>query len=359
MPLDKLNAALAESLNAPASEPAGTTEAPQTAPETAAPAAPETVETKAPPAPTEQPARARGPDGKFAPTTQPPAQKQPPAQAQPAGQQKPAAAQDTGGPAPRTWAPAAREHWSALPREVKDQVLKVEGLASRAHNELQQVKQGYQAFQEAVAPFVPHLQAIGIEPARAVRELFQMEYVLRTGTPTDKAGLLAHLMGRYGVTPDALATRLESAPQQPQAHPQEFRDPRLDAVLGQFQQAAQRRASETTARAQQELTAFQATNPEFLDDVADDMADLIARARQRGQPITLQQAYDKACQLNDDVRTVVEQRRAQEAQRAQSQKAAQARYVAGSVQTEPAPPTNGRRPGINGLFDALQQNLGG
>lgn len=364
MGIDHLHAALRTSLgdeqHGEEAEPAPTeTASPEdTAGQAAEPAA---EDAQKPSTPQEPGARPRAVDGKFTKTPKPQAQpaNQPPATKVAAGVPAPGdqPQPQQASPPPRTWGAPAREQWAQVPREVKDQILKREGEVARERQELQHAKQGYQRFQEAMQPFMPHLQALGVPPEKAIRELFQMEYTLRAGTLAERTGLIVRLMDRGGVAPEALAAVLDGQPP-PQAQGHQIKDPRVDVLLGQVQQLSQRRSSDATTSAAEELRAFEATGPEFLDDVGDEMAEIITSARRRGKPITLQQAYERACQMHDDVRTVLEQRRAEEARRAQSQKVQQARYAAGSVQSEPAPPASGKRPGIAGMWAALEKNLG-
>lgn len=260
------------------------------------------------------------------------------------------------GQAPRTWSPVTRQEWEKLPRPVRDQILKREGEISRALQESAQARQGFERVQKVLQPFLPHLQASGVEPVAAIENLFRAEYTLRSGTPAQKAQMIAQMMGSYGVDVETLAATLEgSPPPQNAQQAQPFRDTRLDALLGQVQQTQHRRSATVRAKAAEELQAFQANAP-YLDDVRDEMADLMTAARQRGKPLTLQQAYDKACLLNDDVRTVLEQRKAEETKRKQIQKAQQARHAAGSVQSEPSPPGGSRKPSMD---DALWAALSG
>ena len=59
--------------------------------------------------------------------------------------------------------------------------------------------------------------------------------------------------------------------------------------------------------AQTEVATF-LERAEFGEDVREDMADIIETHQRRGQNITLQDAYKKACLMNDNVRSVLSQR---------------------------------------------------
>jgi hypothetical protein len=63
-------------------------------------------------------------------------------------------------------------------------------------------------------------------------------------------------------------------------------------------------AQERSAAAVQEFSA----KAEFLDDVREDMADLLEGAARRGVALTMEEAYDRACHMNPDIRRVLQQR---------------------------------------------------
>lgn len=333
----------------------GTGDATPTPTEAPAPAA-----TEAPPTPSEAPARVRDGAGRFAtktPVTPPPeetaAHEQPAATPTPTAGQQPQkvaqpgqqAAPPPGGSAPRTWAPAVREHWNAVPREVKDQILKREGEVTRVLNESAQARKLAEGFEKVLTPYRAHIQG---EPLAVVDNLMRTAVQLQTAPPQHKAALVAQIIKAYGVPVDALDEALQATlgGQQPQhgaQQPAQYRDPRLDTLLAEAQRAKAVRQQDEAQRVHQEVEAF-APSAEFLEDVREDMADMMEAAARKGRPLTLQDAYDRACFANPEVRGILAQRKAQEATRTQSQQAQQARYAAGSVQSEPAPPAGSRKP---------------
>jgi len=101
-------------------------------------------------------------------------------------------------------------------------------------------------------------------------------------------------------------------------------------MLTQFQQAQFAQQERVTQEAQSEVEQF-LTRAEFGEDVREDMADLMEAASRRGQNVTLEEAYRKACILNDHVRSVLQGRlQAQDAHQT-TQAAQRARSAAVSV----------------------------
>lgn len=297
--------------------------------------------------------RVRDETGRFAkqeatPVAQPkgatpapkPAQGQQTQSAKPTAQEAAPAAQE-GGNAPRSWAPAVREHWNVLPRPVKDQILKREGEASRAVAEAGQARKFQQEFEAVAAPYKALFTA---PPVQVAANLFQTAAALQTGDIPTKAGIIAQMIRNFGVPPDAVADAWDGKQPAAQAQPQsqQYRDPRVDDILRRQQMAEQQGQQAQVAQAHQQLEAFMA-NAEFVQDVWQDMAALL----ETGRASTYDEAYRKACAMNEEVATVMAQRKAQDAQRAQSQQVQQARHAAGSVKSDPAPPAGSRKPSFD------------
>jgi hypothetical protein len=266
-----------------------------------------------------------------------------------------------GATAPSSWPPHLREQFHALPRPVKDHILKQQGDYVRREAEysryVQAAKQQQESVKpltEALSPYMPHLQAVGITPAAAVRNLFQTEYVLRTGGEPQKAAIVANLMGTYGVTPAALVAALQGkpAPEQQEQPPRQRvpeqppKDPRLDVLLTNLQRQTQAQRAAKERQDESALQDFLASGKaEFFDDVAEEMADFAKLPRYKN--LSFEQLYEKACLQNDNVRTVLEKRKADEAAALRTQKAQQARRAASSVRTEPGAPQGARRPSLD------------
>ena len=81
----------------------------------------------------------------------------------------------------------------------------------------------------------------------------------------------------------------------------------VNDLLGQFQHQQQAGHQQQVQQANSEVAAF-GKNAEFLNDVRHDMADLVDMAHGRGQTMTLQDAYNKACALNPQIAQVLEER---------------------------------------------------
>lgn len=316
-------------------------------------AAPETPATQASPA-AETPAQARARDesGRFAPKQEKPAEARQPEATAAAPEQKPEAPTPPAEAAPvekppQSWTPAAREEWAKVPPAVRQQVMKREQEVSRLLNETAGVRKAHQEFEATLAPYKDMLTG---PPTQVVGNLLQTAAVLHRGSAGDKAALVASIMRGYGVSPDAVADALEGKHAAPGAHPQgqPYRDPRVDDLLRRQQQMDQQAQQATMTEATSALQAFEATNPEFLDDVRDDMLVLLETNRAK----SYDEAYRKACAMSEEVGKVLKQRQEQQRQTAQAA-TVRAKNAASSVRSEPAAPGTGAQPNsIRGALEA-------
>lgn len=327
-------AALEEALGA-ATEEAGEAGQPDTTAE-AAPVQPQEAttaqqETQAQPEPSE-PTAAPG-----QPT--PPALTKAPA---PAGPQQSQAQQQAPEPrAPTSWRAVVREQWASLPRPVKDEILKREGEMSRALQEAavhRQAAQQYQTLDSALAPYKAIMRGA---PAEYLPRVMATVSALQVGTPADKARTVVQLMREFAVPAEEMVRVLDGAEPAQAQQPAPYRDQRLDQLLAVAAQRQQYQQQQQRAQVVQTLDQFEA-QAEFIAEPG--MRETMAALLGGGAAKDLPDAYDKACQLNPDVRTIIERRKAEEAQRTQTQQVQQARYAAGSVRSEPAPPAGSRRP---------------
>lgn len=261
--------------------------------------------------------RSRDPLGRFAPKDgeSPPADAAAAARAQQVADQTSANQQAMRPPA--SWKPEARETWSALPPAAQAEISRRESEMARAMTETAGARQFAENMTQIIAPYMPMIQADGGNPFTAVQNLFQTAATLRTGTPADKARLVAEIVGSFGVDVGLLDSALAGVPLQQQggADPavlsevQRLLDQRL-APVQQIMSAAQQRAArqdqEARGHAQAEIERF-AADPknEFFSDVRDIMADLVEVAHRHGRDMPLESAYRQACQLHPDVAKVM------------------------------------------------------
>lgn len=338
---DDLTAALAaEFERAEATDVSGASDAPATAsPEPAAPAPSEPT--------TESDGRARDESGRFVKAAETPAPDAPKdagtqateAQAAPADQQQPVAPTTTTDDRPPVGLSAAiKGQWEKLPPEIRSEFIKRE---SDFHRGIDQYRQGHamsQAWQQAVQPYMATIQSLGATPMQAVQYLFNADHQLRYAAPAQKVELFRYLAQTYGVD---LGQMQGGEPTQV--------DPTIAQLQAQVQQLTQHFQSGQQAQTQQvqtevmsEIDQFKADPKNvYFENVREDMAAMLAQGRAN----SLQDAYDKACWANPEVRSTLlaQQQQQSEAKRIQEAQAkvAHAKRAGFDVQGQGSVATSG------------------
>lgn len=252
---------------------------------------------------------------------------------------------------PQAWRPDVREKFSALPPEVQAEIARLDSLGGQERREAAQAKKMAEAWEQTIAPYRPLLTD---EPAKVVGNLLNTAKVLQVGHPVERASIAAKVIRDYNIPIDLIADMLEG--KQPQGGhqqgPAEFRDPRVDALLAQMQQQQQRAQQSIAQSAHADVERF-APQAEFLEDVKDDMALLLEAAAQRGRRLSLEDAYKRACAMNESVAKVLDQRKAAQAATATQAATQRAMNASSSVKSNPTPSAPGARRGGSILDDVM------
>jgi len=220
------------------------------------------------------------------------------------------------GKAPAGWTPAERELWADLPDSVRSRVNKREKEISDGLNDQVENRKLGQQYADMASKYQATFAAEGFanNPAQAIEGLVEVVTNMRFGTPEQKAQRIAGFIKTYGVDIGMLDDMLAGAapsPEQAQSNQMEqMLDQRMapvNTLLAQLEQNNANRVNATNAKAGADVNTFGET-AEFISDVRLDMADLMDMAAKRGQDMTLQQAYDKACALNPEISGVLSKR---------------------------------------------------
>jgi hypothetical protein len=324
-----------------------------------------------------QDGRQRDEHGRFKPKPQgeqPPAaeaQRQPQAQ-RPAAEQPPAqpVVPPTALKAPSSWKPEAREAFARAPVEVQQEITRIDREVRQVMQQAAQSHNFVQAFMRTVQPYEAMIRGDQrgrpYNPIAAIDSLLGTAAVLRTGSPIQKADLVAEIVESYGVTIEdldrALTKKLGGKPAegQPDQRPQQpYHDPRVDELLAQREQDARARHDENMRRGQADVDAFgQKPGNDFFNDVRRDMAALMEAATNAGEPMTLQEAYDTALLLpkHKGIQKILSQREAAKKIEEKKKAALKARNTASSVRGSPtggakAAPGESRRGDIEDAFE--------
>jgi len=218
--------------------------------------------------------------------------------------------------APAGWTPAEREQWAGLPTDIKARITKREKeIADGLNNQVENRKLGQQ-YSEIAGKYQATFAAEGFasDPAKAVEGLVQGVTNMRFGTKEQKVKHIADFIKTYDVDismlDDSLAGASPSPEQTQDTRIEQMLDKRMAPVNNLLQQLEQNKTASAEAlniKTSQDVATF-SESAEFISDVRMDMADLMDLAAQRGQEMSLQDAYDKACAINPEISKVLTSR---------------------------------------------------
>ena len=254
---------------------------------------------------------------------------------------------------PKTWRKEALEHWAAIPDTVRAEILKREDDMFRGLEGYKAQANVGRAFQEALAPFEEAIRREGGEPVAYVRNLIQLDSALSQAGPDQRLDMMVKVAQAYGVDLYS-AFGVERPYVDPQVSGLQQQLMTLQTQLHGMTQAQQTaRLNEAT----QAVNAF-ADNPEniYFNEVAPQMLEIM-----RVNPtMKLEDAYNKACRLNDAVWGKIQVADAQKKAEANRQKSAQhaatARRAA-SVTVATTPRRGGETAPASSLDDTLAATL--
>ena len=236
--------------------------------------------------------------------------------------------------APQSWTPAERQHWQALPDEIKQRVQTRELEISRKISETAEARKFADAVSQAVNPYMAMIQSEGGTPVAAIASLFQTAGALRTAPPQQKAQLVAQMVKQFGIDVGMLDQALVG--QGPQMDPVEERiNQRVNQAIApmqqhmqQMQQMQQQEVQAHQQAASQAVEQFIGSQP-YGDVVRADMADIMDYATKRGIPMTLDECYQRACGLHPQISKLMgqQQHHQQLSQHNQAAQAARGRAV--------------------------------
>lgn len=265
-------------------------------------------------------------DGEAAPTDGEPEGEVPPdPAAEAAGGEAPEAQkeydEDTGlyyDVAPQGWKASTREQWKSIPADVrKDIVRRERDFAVGVQKHAEAAQYGHR-MNQMLQPMQPFFQAGGMNGEQGLQSVLQTASMLMGGQPQQKAEAVASMIQQYGVDLQSLDQLLAGQHSPQQGGP----DPQVQQAIQQavqpyqqfMSQMQQRQQQHQQAQQQQVATTVQefAQNPqnEFYSQVRGDMATLLDLAAQRNENLSLEDAYQQACNYNADIRSVIEQRAA-------------------------------------------------
>jgi hypothetical protein len=220
---------------------------------------------------------------------------------------------------PASWKKDYHEAWTTADPKLKEYAWKREEEMKAGVQPLLSKAQFADQMQQAIDPYMNNIRGLGIEAPQAVKALMEADNVLRHGSPQQKQAYFAQLAQQYGIN-------MGDVQMQPV-------DPNFYAIQNELAQVRGEvlnwKQQQETAQNQallQEINQFQ-TKAEYFEEARPTMIQLL----NSGVAQDLQDAYEKAIRLDNDLFTKHQQAsqgQADAAKREASNRAAKAARAA-------------------------------
>ena len=207
---------------------------------------------------------------------------------------------------PSTWKKEYVQIWDKMEKGEqisKEDFVKFAEYANQRESEYKKGVSTYKAeadrakgYEEAIAPFVPELQAQGITPAAWINNLGRAHMILSKAPYDQKVQMFQRLAQDYGIQLNGEGQF--AAPPQIDAYTQQLMNQlnmvnqEVSSIKGRFAQEESQRLMNEIERHRSDVEKF----PHF-DVVREEMAQLL----ELGKAQDLETAYKKAVRMNDDV----------------------------------------------------------
>jgi hypothetical protein len=192
---------------------------------------------------------------------------------------------------PASWKKDYHEAWTTADPKLKEYAWKREEEMKAGVQPLLSKAQFADQMQQAIEPYMQNIRGLGIEAPQAVKALMEADNVLRHGSPQQKQQYFAQLAQQYGIN-------MGDVQMQPV-------DPNFYAIQNELAQVRGEvlnwKQQQETAQNQallQEINQFQ-TKAEYFEEARPTMIQLL----NSGVAQDLQDAYEKAIRLDNDLFT--------------------------------------------------------
>lgn len=261
---------------------------------------------------------------------------------------------------PASWKKDYHEVWQKADPKMREYAWQREEQMRKGVEPLLSKAQFADAMNQALEPYLPTIQGLGLKPEQAVAALAQADYTLRTAPPDQRMAYLTQLARSYGID---LGQAAQGQPaQQPSVDPMVWQlQNELNNVRGEVMGWKQQQEMAQNQQLLNEINDF-SSKAEHFEDARPTMIQLL----QSGVAETLEDAYDKAIRLNAELFEKVQSAKQAEIaakQAAEKNRAAKAaRSAAVSVRgstpgTNTAPKAHSRRAMLEEAFEESSTRL--
>lgn len=197
--------------------------------------------------------------------------------------------------APNTWKAEAKAEWDKVPPSVQKYITEREAEIHKGFTRFDEERTFGKSIKDVMAPFMPTISQLGLQPATAVQALMNHDRTLRHGTPAEKTQLISQLVHQFGV--DIGQVREQSGAINPDVAALRTELSRLQHTVTQSQTQAQEAENAVIA---EEIQRFGADKPHF-----ETVRPLMSSLMLSGSAQDLQSAYEQAVYANPTTRAAV------------------------------------------------------
>jgi len=208
---------------------------------------------------------------------------------------------------PSSWKREYHEPWQTVDPKLREYIWQRDEQTRNGVEPLRAKAEFAEQMQQAIQPYENTIRGLGIQPAQAVQALMQADHVLRTSAPEQKRAYLAQLAQQYGITLDGSEYYPPAGgPVDPMIYNLQNE---LNSVRGEIVGYKQQQEEAQNQTLLSEINSF-ADKAEYFEDARPTMITLL----QSGVATTLEDAYEKAIRLDDDLFQKSQQSRQAEAE---------------------------------------------
>ena len=208
---------------------------------------------------------------------------------------------------PSSWKREYHEPWQAVDPKLREYIWQRDEETRTGIEPLRAKAQFADQMQQVMQPYENTIRGLGVAPAQAVQALMQADHVLRTAAPDQKRAYMIQLAQQYGITLDGSEYYPPAGgPVDPMIYNLQNE---LNNVRGEIVGYKQQQEEAQNQTLMSEINNFSQT-AEYFEDARPTMIQLL----QSGVATTLEDAYEKAIRLNDDLFEQSQQSRQAEAE---------------------------------------------
>lgn len=236
---------------------------------------------------------------------------------------------------PSSWKRDYHEVWQTADPRLQEYAYKREEEMRAGIEPLRSKAQFADQINEAIEPYINTIQGLGIDAPRAIKALMEADHALRYSPPDQKRVYLANLARQYGIDLGDIGVASQGGPVDPNYYALQNE---LNNVRGEIVSFKQQQEQAESQALLGEINNF-ATKAEHFEEARPTMIQLL----QSGVASTLEEAYEKAIRLNDDLFQQTRQRSQAEAEATKRESANRAAKAAKAAAVSVKSSTPGNR----------------